>query len=370
MGYPASRRFAHPYQAPAPPSVPQRAGWVCVTMASTLSIASSLSPRLRFAGRTLLASHPALPVWIERRLVLRPARVVLDLGRCWNGEAATGPLPIEVWQRALLEVVEWLGPVPVSFLSRSDHLPADLPELLRFVTRLGCPSALFGVDGGVDDDLALRLVDLGLRRACLVLGGVNPDLHAEVSGLPLEPTTAAIGALVRAREARRGGLDVVVAFPCTPNTASNLSGVEGWARQVGADGFAVAPPFHAPPAPAEVPAAVLARVRALERSRERFHRTPPGTAEALRSTWSAGDGGPGGRGPARCPVVGLRLDIRACGRFGACPFQRSLDRIDGGRPLAAAWAAGRAHFDAIRACGRRCWHPELVPDGLRPPWGP
>ncbi|MFH1468904.1 MAG: hypothetical protein ABIO70_31240 [Pseudomonadota bacterium] len=329
----------------------------------------------------MLASRPALPARIEGRLVPRPARIVLDLGRCWNGETVSARLPPRVWQEALLQAVAWLGPVPVTFLSRSARLPPDLPELLRFVTRLECPAALFGVDGGIDGDLALRLVDLGLRRACLVLGGVNPDLHAEVAGLPLEPTTGAVTALVRAREARRSGLDVVVAFPCTPSTASNLSGVEGWARQVGADGFAVSPPFNAPPAPAEVPADVLARVRSLERSRDRFHRTPPGTSDALCSTWAAGDGGPGGRAPFRCPAAGLRLDIRACGRFGACPFKRSIDRIGGGgdsaaahpqrsRELPAAWAAGQEHFEAIRACERRCWHPELLPRGLRAPWEP
>jgi len=335
-----------------------------------LNIAMSIPPRLRYATRSLLASHPALPAALERRLVPRPARIVLDLGRCWNGEAVGDRLPVAIWQRALLEAVDWLGPVPVTLLSRSAQLPPDLPEVLRFVSRLECPAALFGVDGGVDDEMALRLVDLGLRRACLVLGGVSPDLHAEVAGLPLEPTTAAIGAWVRARTSRRSGLDVVVVFPCTPSTASNLSGVEGWARQVGADGFAVSPSFHAPFAPAEVPAEVLARVRSLERSRDRFHRTPPGTQEALRSTWAAGDGGPGGRGPFRCPVAGLRIDIRACGRFGACPFHRSIDRIDGGRSLPEAWAAGQRHFEAIRTCGRRCWHPEILPDGLHPPWGP
>jgi hypothetical protein len=299
---------------------------------------------------------------------------VLDLGRRWNGEVAEPGLPAAFWQQVLLQARTWLGPVPVTFLSRSSVLPAALPELMRFATRLGNPAALFGVAGGIDEDLAERLMDCGLRRACLVLGGVSPDLHAEAVGPGLERSAAAVAALVQARERARSALDVVVVFSCTPSTAPELAGVEGWARQVGADGFAVAPPFQAPPAPAGLPEAIAARVSRAERSGG-FQRTPPGTVEALRATWAAGDGGPGGLGPFRCPVAALRLDIRACGRLGACPFQRSaasLARAAGsGDPpdLAAAWAGGAAHFEAIRRCARRCWHPELVHPGLAPPWG-
>ncbi len=280
------------------------------------------------------------------------------------------PLPMEHWHEILLSAVEWLGPVPITFLSRSLELSPLVPELVRFANRLECAASIYGVDGGIDDDLALRLVDCGLSRACLVLGGVTPDLHAEVSGRSVGRTTAAVSALVRARELRRVALDVVVDFPCTPGTAKDLAAVLGWAQQAGADGFAVSPPFLAPAAPVQLDDALARRVAALEISQDPFHRTARGTVQGLRSTWEAGDGGPGGHGPTRCPVAGLRLDVRGCGRFGSCPFHRSMGRLQPGAGVAEAWAGGREHFDAVHSCARRCRHQELVPPGLAPPWSP
>ncbi len=331
-----------------------------------------LTLRARFARRSLLADPPGgsgrLVRLVRRGRAAEPARLVLDAGRSWSGQSLDNPLPLERWQRLLLEAVDWLGPLPVTLLSRCQTLPALAPELVRFAHRLGCPVSLYGVDGGIDADLALRLVDLGLERATLVLGGVTPDLHAEVSGRSVGRTTAAITALVEAREARRAALDVVVDFPCTPGTAKDLPAVLGWARQAGADGFAVSPPFLAPAAPVLLGQDLARRVAELEASRDPFHRTGRGTVAALEATWTAGDGGPGGIGPGACPVAGLRLDIRACGRFGACPFQRSIPAPAPGVHLSDAWAAGRGHFEAVAACARRCWHQELLPPDRRPPW--
>lgn len=305
--------------------------------------------------------------WLERGVPV-PGRVVVDPSMAWSGVPQAKPLPLERWQSILLSAVEWLGPVPVTFLSRSQAVSPLLPELVRFANRLECAVTLYGVEGGIDDELALRLVDCGLNRACLVLGGVTPDLQAEVSGRSVGRTTAAVNALVQARERRRVDLDVVVDFPCTPATAKDLEAVLGWARQAGADGFAVSPPFLAPATPAQVDDALARRVAALEASRDPFHRTARDTVTALRSTWEAGDGGPGGLGPTRCPVAGLRIDVRACGRFGSCPFHRSIGRLESGSNVADAWALGEAHFEAVHSCARRCWHQGLVPSGLAPPW--
>ena len=330
-----------------------------------------LALRARFVGRSLLANPPVgrrrvMDRWIRRVPV--PARLALDPGRQWSGTPVEGMLPIEHWHRVLLEAVEWLGPVPVTFISRSEVLAASVPELVRFAHRLECDVSLYGVDGGIDDDMALRLVDCGLQRACLVLSGVTPDLHSEVSGRSVGRTTAAVSALVRAREARRAPLDVVVDFPCTPATAQDLPAVLGWARQAGADGFAASPPFLAPDTPAELDESLARRVSELELSQDPFHRTAEGTAAALAGSWAAGDGGPGEPGPSSCPVAGLRLDVRGCGRFGACPFQRSIGRFGEGVDLRQAWAGGGGHFAATRSCARRCSHPELVPPGLALPW--
>jgi hypothetical protein len=331
-----------------------------------------LARRARYAGRSLLADPPGARGRFVGRLVgartPTPARVVLDLGRSWSGLPVEADQDPERWFQVLLAAVEWLGPVPVTFLNRSRCLSPLVPDLVRFAHRLECSVSLYGVDGGVDDDMALQLVDRGLQRACLVLGGVTPDLHAEVSGRSVGRTTAAVTALVRARERRRASLDVVVDFPCTPATAKDLPAVLGWARQAGADGFAVSPPFLAPAAPATLDDELELRVTELETSRDPFHRTARGTAGALRATWQVGDGGPGGLGPTVCPVAGLRLDLRGCGRFGACPFKRSIGQLSSGGGLTEAWAAGREHFEAVRSCPRRCWHQELVPPGHTPPW--
>jgi hypothetical protein len=331
-----------------------------------------LARRARYARRSLLADPPGARGRLVGRIVSArtpvPARLVLDLGRSWSGRPIEGPQDPERWFEVLLGAVEWLGPVPVTFLCRSRVLPPLVLDLVRFAHRLDCAVSLYGVDGGIDEDMALQLVDRGLQRACLVLGGVTPDLHAEVSGRSVGRTTAAVTALVGARERRGVDLDVVVDFPCTPGTAKDLPAVLGWARQAGADGFAVSPPFLAPAAPAELDDELARRVSELETSRDPFHRTAPGTTSALRATWQVGDGGPGGLGPTACPVAGLRLDLRGCGRFGACPFKRSMGRVGPGEDLAEAWAAGREHFEAVRACPRRCWHQELVPPGHAPPW--
>jgi hypothetical protein len=334
----------------------------------------TIARRARYARRVMAASRSgrvsAALAKLGRRAHPVPARVVIDPSRGWSGQVERDTLPLERWQELLLSAVEWLGPVPVTLLSRSSELSPLAPELVRFCNRLECEVTLYGVDGGIDDELALRLVDVGLSRACLVLGGVTPDLHAEVSGRSVGRTTGAVSALVQARERRSARLDVVVAFPCTPDTAKDLAAVLGWARQAGADGFAVTPPFLAPAASAELDEPLARRVRALEDSSAPFDRTAPGTVDALRAAWEAGDGGPGGLGPSRCPVAGLRVDIRGCGRFGSCPFHRSIGRLGPGDDLAARWAEGQSHFDALSSCARRCRHPELVPSGVAPPWSP
>lgn len=340
-----------------------------------MKIVDRLASRTRYVLRSVLADPPGGrgPLGLRARRLRpggpTPARLCLDLGRSWNGTSLAEPLPLAIWEDMLLSAVDWLGPVPVTLLNRSHQLPEPLFDVLRFAHRLGCRVSLYGVDGGIDEDMALRLVDLGLRRATLVLGGVTPDLHAEVSGRSVGRTTAAVASLVQAREQRSAALDVVVDFPCTPITAKDLPAVEGWSRQAGADGFAVSPPFQAPAAPATIDPELAERVQALESSSDPFHRTSHGTAQALAATWAAGDGGPGGKGPTVCPVAGLRLDMRGCGRFGACPFRRSIGRFERGSDLARAWAAGTEHFEAARSCGRRCWHQELIPRGHRLPWG-
>jgi len=295
---------------------------------------------------------------------------VLDLTRCWNGQALSPARPLEFWQELLLEAVTWLGPLPVTILSRSKAMHPDLAAVVRFAHRLECPVCLYGQGEGIDDELALRLSDVGLHRVCVVVGGVTSSIHEEVAGRSLDGTTAAVWALLKARDARRMPMDLVVDFPCTPVSVPDLAGVKGWARQVGVDGFAASPPFLAPISPHELPREAARMLRELESGGGSFRRTAPGTTAAVAATWRAGDRKPGSprEGGDACPIGGLRLDVRACGRFGACPFKRSIGCFEPGVDLRQAWTEGTAHFADIAACQRRCHHPELLQRGLAPPW--
>lgn len=332
--------------------------------------------QVRYLGRRLQSSlRGHRPAWeslpgaglVRARLVEppRPARLVLDLVRGRDGIPLEEPPPLSAWESAILEVVTWLGPLPVALLVRGARLHPQTAAVVRFLRRLECPVALLGKGEGISEDLALDLVDAGLEMARIVVGGVSPATYQAIGGGDLPDAAGALIALQRARTRRSAPLELVVESPCLPESAPELPAVEGWARQVGADGFAVVPPFHAPAAPAELPEATRQYLHQAETSRDPFHCSPPGLLRSVERIWQVGDGDPGAlRERGVCPVSTVRMDLHADGAVFACPFKAPAGRWRG-HAVREAWERSAVHFHAVERCGRCCLHPELLPGPFR-----
>lgn len=294
---------------------------------------------------------------------IEPSSLFIDLSRGWDGAPAAAPMPADTWRDLLVAVVEWLGPVPVHVQARARRLHEATAAVVRFARRLECPVTLVGPGGGIDLDLAFALADAGLERATLVVGGVSPGINQETAGSDLEGASNAVLAFLEARDARQRDLDVVVQFPCSPVSAPELASVEGWARQVSADGFQITAPLLAPAGPTALDPVTGARIHRLEKTWDRFHRTQPGTGQAVRAVWAAGDGEPGAvRTRGGCPIAGIRLSVRADGAWGTCPFKPAAGHLGGSVGLREGWlATWPEHVRMLRTCPRACFHPQLVP---------
>ncbi len=334
-----------------------------------------LSLNLRYAARRTCAEKVRLRKFLPEParqascLVRqgRPARLVLDLARGWKGLPSVEPHSLDFWRQVVLSAVEWLGPVPVTILVRSTRISVHVPDIVRFARRLECPVLLLGQCEGISEELALSLIDAGLRSTRIFFGGVSPGVYAETVGGDLPGAAGALLSLLEARDARGAPLGVLVDFPCLPVSARELRGVEGWARQVGADAFQVTPPLRAPVAASYLDPETAAAIKSMETSRDPFHYTTPGTLRAIESIWAAGDGEPGAvRRAGYCPVGGIRLDVRADGNLGACPYKPPVGKFQKGMSLRDLWNGGMGHFRAIANCQRICYHPVMKPGTLFP----
>lgn len=308
---------------------------------------------------------------------LAPARLVLrlDEGDLPDSLGAGETLSPAAWQRALVSAVDWLGPVPVTLLALRSAGSPTVAELVRFAHRLECPTELQTDGTGVDLNRALELVDRGLQRLVVVVGGVSPEVHQAVVGGALDAATGAVVAAVAARTDRRAALDIEVQMPWRVPAQVELRALLGWARQAGADGLRLAPPWRTTGVPLDPEL-----VDAIEDEADPFLRLDPDVLAALDALGAHQDGGPGlarPHAPARrrrvpCPVGGQRLELTAHGRLVACPFKPPITQDLGADPgagpdLATAWRGAGAHLAAIRACDRACFCPELAP---RPVLGP
>ncbi len=290
---------------------------------------------------------------------LRPARLVLRLDDAdLPGSLGEGaPLAEAALQARIAEAVGWLGPLPVTVFSAGIDAEGPAIELLRFAHRLDNATTLVTAGLGLDERVALALMDAGLGRLCL-------RLDAD-SAAPGSPAQGALKALRFARNARQAPLDLECWLPWEGASAAAAPALLLWARAAGADGLRVVAPWRAEDlSPAPPPAAAPP-----------FDRTDPGT-RALLARMKDATPGPGadGRSALRrpfgpCPVGGQRLELTLNGRLCACPFQVP---IPGDGALASRVATGASdHLQAISACDRVCAHPELVPAPLGPtrsPW--
>jgi hypothetical protein len=299
---------------------------------------------------------------------VRPARLVLRLddGDLPGSLGAHGAHSPSDWRRALVSMVDWLGPLPVTIYALRSGATDELEELIRFAHRLECEVTLVTDGTGIDTPRAEQLIDRGLARVRVLVGGVSDEVQRDVVGNSAVDATTAVLSFIFARKDRGAPLDVEIDLPWQGQANREARAVVGWARQVGADGFRVVAPWKAGAIPDDD--AVLGTL-ALESGP--FQRTPAATFSELKVMRAHADGLPGmprAAAPARrrlqpCPVGGQRLEITANGAIRSCPFKPDFGPV--GRDASARWReAASPHLAAIRACDRACAHVELAPAPL------
>lgn len=296
---------------------------------------------------------------LPARLTLRldEADLPFDLGQ---GAALTPA----AWHRAIVAMVEKAGPLPVTVLAGGKAGAPIAAELVRFAHRLECPVTLVSDGRGIDFAKAAELIDRGLRHLRVHVGGVSPEVHMAVVGAPLDDAIGAIDAAVAARRDRNARLDIEVGLPWRSPAHTEARAVIGWARQAGADGVRLLPPWYA-----SDPAVDPELLDSLANPSDPFVRSDAGIVAALHAVAAHADGKPGharqfaigSRRRRPCPVGGLRLELSARGRLCSCPFLPPIATAvePASQDLPEAWAQAGPHLAAIRACDRLCAHPEL-----------
>lgn len=278
----------------------------------------------------VIRSRSALRAWRARRGgAPLPGHLVLRLDDFDAPGPVAGGASLDDWQGRVVDTLGWLGVVPTRVIARASH--PLLADLARFANRLECPVTVRTGPEGLDDLVALALVDAGVRRVIVAGTGAGE----------------AIAALSRARRERSAVVDLVVEVPA--ERAFGLRGEAEEVRAAGADGIRLAAPWEGGPWRIDVVDGVR-EARAWVAS---FHRSDREALLALPDFVGRAPGTPRARG--RCPVAGLRLELGPDGRVCGCPWKA------GAVPLAGegTWEALAPHRAAIVACDRACWHPEL-----------
>lgn len=291
-----------------------------------------------------------------------PAKLVLELGRADDHD----PQRPGRLRGAVVDAVAWLGPLPVQLVCAPGGPHRALIELVRVAHRLECETQLVTDGTGVDETLALELIQVGLGAVRVLVGGVSDPVHRSAVGNPALEATRAVQHLLRARSQLSAPLDVEVGLPWRGRANEEARAVAGWGRQLGADGFRVIPAQRCVDIPDDPQ--VLAWLQALPRP---YHRTPPGVLAALGPMAAIRDGEPGVPGtvaadaglPGQCSVASQRVAIGPDGAVAACPYKPPLAQAPAA--LQETWAAGAPHFEGIASCPRVCLLPDLLPAGVR-----
>ena len=126
--------------------------------------------------------------------MVAPARLVLQLDdRDLPGTMGTGKelSPFE-WNQAIAQVIEWLGPVPVTVIATRNSADVQVPELIRFAHRLECPTTLVTDGTGIDEDKAIELLSSGLSAVRFLVGGVSDEVQQRTVGNDAVAATGAV----------------------------------------------------------------------------------------------------------------------------------------------------------------------------------
>lgn len=264
----------------------------------------------------------------------RPARLDLRLDGFDAPAPIVGePLSLERWQARVVELLLWVGPVPVRVIAEADH--ALLPEIVRFCHRLEMPVTVRTGARGLSPARAEELVDRGMGTCEVV---TTLDVEGE----------AAVRALVHARHSRAASLTVHVHVPV--GGEGRLAAAFQSARGLGADGVVLCAPWQG----AALAAAENADLAAALAEGWPLQKTSNVAKEALSRLQSGGPGAP--RASGQCALGGLRLALAPDGAASVCPFKAGSTL----GPLADSGQALADHRASIRRCDRVCGHPELV----------
>jgi len=296
--------------------------------------------------------------------LVAPARLVLRLddtdlpGTIGNSDE----LSPDDWNRLIAQVVEWLGPVPVTVIAHQSAHDPHVDTLVRFAHRMECHTTLVTNGTGIDEARAETLLDVGLSAVRVVMGGVSDGVQRKTVGNSAQEATRAVGALLAAKRSRATKLDVEIAIPWVEGATIELTAVVGWAKQAGVDGFRIVAPHKATGLPAD-PELLDQVVDAAEG----FCRNTAYSIEELHSMVAHQDGGPGlGRDRAqrrwKCPVGGQRLVIGARRAVYSCPFHEPIGVL--GEEVTDVWAGAGRHLESISTCSRVCVHTDLAPEPI------
>lgn len=199
--------------------------------------------RARAAARKVQARTPlgsALPAGVVVRLN--------DVGIPENWTRSEGePLDLHGWQRSLVLLLEWLGPVRLTFTGGEPAQSEFLSRLVRFGNRLECPTHLTTA-GGLDPVVIEELVDWGLSAVTVQVASLDDELQRSLMGTGLGQASDTLDRFARILQDRGRAVDLMVAIPVCSENLQSVASIAGWARQCGAAGvFATIPPDRQPP---------------------------------------------------------------------------------------------------------------------------